>query len=677
MGSLTNHDAADMAGIFSRDGLLAGRLAGYEHRPGQLAMAEAVAGVLAAGHESSWNQAAEASAAMLAVEAGTGIGKTLAYLVPAVMSGQKIVVSTGTLNLQEQILRKDIPFIREWLDPSLDALCVKGRQNYLCLHRYHQLRDDPQQGLFDQDFQGAELAEWLAETQTGDRAELPWLPDDAPLWHQLSCTTSQCLGIHCPEGGACFINRLRKRAAQARVLIVNHHLFFSDLALRRFGFAEVLPRYESVIFDEAHHIEDVATRYFGVSFSQYQLLDMVADIEKTVRQELGSGAGAVKTQQLARALAVGADGFATLFPRERGRFPLQAIIDDTAGWATELQRLLDLFTALAEQLEALIVRGEVWEGLLRRCEELAGNLRRIGLERQPAYVYWVERREKTIQLSASPIEVAGELRDCLYSSVRAIVFTSATLTTAGNFKYFTDRLGLPATTVTLSLPTPFDYAGRTLLVIPPPRFPEPAAADFGPQARQRMLDILLLAKGRALVLFTSLAAMRAAHEFLAVRLPYNILVQGTAGKQGLLEAFRADTHSVLLAVASFWEGVDVPGEALSCVIIDKLPFEVPNDPVIMARMDAVREQGGNPFFDFQVPRAILTLRQGVGRLMRKATDSGLLALLDTRLSTKGYGRLFMQSLPPSPVTRNLEDVARFWATMDVARPPAALSNHSV
>ena len=670
--SSLNHSAA-VAEIFGPDGVLARQLPGYEHRPGQLAMAQAVAGVLAAGSEADWNKAALGSATMLAAEAGTGIGKTLAYLVPAVLSGQKVIVSTGTLNLQEQILRKEVPFIKEYLDSGLDAICVKGRQNYLCLHRYNQLLADPQQGLFGERW-GARLAEWVGETKTGDRGELFWLPDDAPLWQQLSCSTGQCLGMHCPEGNDCFINRLRKRAAKARLLIVNHHLFFSDLALRRFGFAEVLPRYESVIFDEAHHLEDVATRYFGMSFSQYQLIDMLSDIEKTAQGELDAPA-ATKTMQLARALGSGADRLLALFPKERGRFPLQNIIKSLSDWPGEVEEILILFGALAEHLETLTVHGEVWEGLRRRCTELAESLQRVGLEQNSAFVYWAERRERTIMISASPIEVAGELQASLYSTVRSIVFTSATLTTAGNFNYFSERLGLPAEAETLSLPTPFDYGGQTLFYMPPKDFPPPAVAAYGRQARERMLDLLLAAGGRALVLFTSLSAMRAAHEFLADRLSYPLLVQGSAPRQALLEDFQADTHSVLLAVASFWEGVDVPGEALSCVmdvigealslvVIDKLPFEVPSDPVIMARMDAVRAQGGNPFFDFQVPRAILTLRQGVGRLMRKGTDRGAIAVLDVRLSTKSYGRLFMQSLPPSPVTRDLSDITRFFTGDD-------------
>ncbi len=649
----------NMDEVFGPTGLLADRMNGYDFRPGQLAMADAVAEILQGGCEPDWNSGTNGQGAMLAVEAGTGIGKTLAYLVPAILSGQKIIVSTGTLNLQEQILTKEIPFVKEHIAPRLSVLCVKGRQNYLCKYRWQQFIADPQQALFVESDRRALLMEWAAETEFGDRAELPWMSDDSHLWPLLSCPTSQCLGTHCPEARACFVNRLRQKAAKARILIVNHHLFFSDLALRRFGFAEVLPRYESVIFDEAHRLEEVATRYFGISFSQYQLLDLLQDVEKAARLQL-SGSKLTKMRQLTAALMIGVDRFASLFPRKRGRFPLNEWVDDLPEWPVELQALLDLFSGLGAYLESLAVLGEVWEGLLSRCEELAANLQRIALDQDSSHVYWGERREKAVSLAASPIDVAQELQGALYSEVRSLVFTSATLSTAGNFSYFTERLGLPSETKTMTLATPFDYTEKTLLYIPENNFPPPFAADFSKIAGQRILDLLLLTNGRALVLFTSFAGMRAVRDFLSGRLSFPMLVQGEAPKQVLLDEFQADTHSVLLAVASFWEGVDVPGEALSCVIIDKLPFEVPSDPVMMARMDAVREQGGNPFFDFQVPRAILTLRQGVGRLMRRASDRGVLALLDVRLVTKSYGRLFLRSLPPSPVVREIRQVADFF-----------------
>lgn len=654
---LPDNSGDPMGEIFGADGALALKLPGFEPRQGQLAMAAAVAAILSAGHGSDPYQ--PGPAAMLAVEAGTGIGKTLAYLIPAALSGQKVIVSTGTLNLQEQILTRDIPFIIRHIDPTLSALCVKGRQNYLCLRRWQQFITRPQASLFIDDHDRDKIIRWLADTETGDRAELNWLPDASPLWQQISSSTSQCLGMHCPESASCFVNQLRKRAARSRLLIVNHHLFFSDLALRRFGNAEVLPRYESVIFDEAHHLEDVATTYFGTSFSHYQVLDLAQDAEKAAAQELNGKQGQ-KIIQLARALLSQADRFLHIFPKDRGRFPLLDFIDASPSWAEEYQALSACLTALARELDALAPAGETWPALSRRTEELLIKLRIITEEQDSSHVYWYERREKTLALAATPIAIDHELQDSLYCQVRSIVFTSATLTTGGDFGYFLDRLGLPRETDTLSLPTPFDYAERTLLYIPDKGFPEPTSPLFQPKVQEELLEIITASGGRALLLFTSISAMRNAYSFLADRLTVPLLMQGRAPKQALLDEFTRDKASVLLAVASFWEGVDVPGESLSCVIIDKLPFEVPSDPVIMARINKIKEEGGNPFWDLQIPRAILALRQGVGRLMRASSDRGLLAIMDIRLFTKQYGRRFLNSLPDSPLTRSMAAVRLFF-----------------
>lgn len=600
-----------------------------------------------------------ASANILAVEAGTGIGKTLAYLVPAVLSGQRVIVSTNTLNLQEQIISKEIPFIQEHIAPFLSAMCVKGRQNYLCLHKWKQFAADPQARLFSADSEMLQIREWLEQTQTGDRAELEWLPDDSHLWRAISSSTNQCLGGHCPENAACFITSLRRQAAKTQLLIVNHHLFFSDLALRRFGHAEVLPRYEAVIFDEAHHLENIATQYFGNSFSNYQLTDLIQDIEKLAHSGL-TNQEKLKTIQLARALSTQTDLFMVIFPQERGRFHLLDFIHNTPSWQSELAILTDQTNILCRHLENLSQKGEAWAGLLNRCEKILYSLATFSEEMDDSSVYWYERREKTIVLSASPIDISEQLQECLYDQVRSVIFASATLTTGGTFDYFANRLGLPQDAATLALETPFDYSGRTLLYIPPNHFPEPAQKNFAQELHAMLYEIVKASQGRALLLFTSISAMQNAYSFLRDKLEMPMLLQGTAPKSSLLETFQQQTNSVLLAVASFWEGVDVPGEALSCVAIDKLPFEVPSDPVIMARINKIKDEGGNPFFDFQVPRAILALRQGLGRLMRTAKDRGLLAIMDVRLFTKGYGRNFLKSLPPSPISRSLDDVITFF-----------------
>jgi len=645
-----------VSAIFSpaEGGILAEKLPGYEARKSQFSMAMAIAEALEAN-----TFAATGRADLLAIEAGTGTGKTLAYLVPAILSGQKVVVSTNTLNLQDQILNKEIPFIKEHLAPELNALCVKGRQNYLCLYRWHQFVSAPQLPFLSDNDEIEQLTDWLEHTESGDRSELAWLSDSSPLWPAISATAGQCLGSHCPDLSRCFISQLRKKAGQAQLLIVNHHLFFSDLALRRFGHAEVLPRYESVIFDEAHHLESVATRYFGTTFSHFQVLDLVKDLETAAQSDL-LGREREGVRQSARALAKQVDLFADLFPRERGRFPLSGFSANFPGWQEERQRLSDQITSLCKQLEKTALLAESWQGMLRRAEELLLSFNLITEEESPSSVYWYERREKTVTISASPIDIAGELQEFLYAQNRNVIFTSATLTTGNTFTYFCNRLGLPANTPSLICETPFDYPRRSLLFVPASGFPEPADREFPSAAQKLMRDLVLAANGRTLLLFTSINAMRSAHDYLLAELPYPVLLQGDAPKAKLLEDFRTRTHSVLLAVASFWEGVDVPGEALSCVIIDKLPFEVPSDPVIMARMERIKSEGGNPFFDFQVPRAILALRQGVGRLLRSSKDRGILAICDVRLFSKQYGRLFLKSLPPSPVCRTLDRVESFF-----------------
>jgi ATP-dependent DNA helicase DinG len=645
-----------MEKVFGPGGILEQCLPGYEPRPDQARMAALVAAALSEAEDASDMLG---KARLLAVEAGTGTGKTLAYLIPSALSGRRVVISTNTLTLQDQIISKEIPFIIKHIVPDLSVLCVKGRQNYLCLYKWRQLEADVRSRLFTSDSEGDALLEWLGKTAFGDRAELGWLADNSPLWHSLSTPASQCLGSQCPEYSSCFITRLRQQAAKSRMLIVNHHLFFSDLNLRRFGNAEVLPRYDSVIFDEAHHLEKVASRYFGSSWSTTQTLDLVSDLEKISQQELRDQ-DAIKLIQTARAVHAQAEHFAALFPPERGRFPLADFIGRTPSWESERQTLTDIMQVLADAIEPHAITAEIFNGLLRRAEELLGTFLAVTDSADSSRVYWYERRERSLQVSSTPIEMTEILRQSLYSEVRCAVFTSATLATGGDFQYFLHRMGLPPETETAAIDSPYDYAAKTLLYIPDKSFPQPQDREYPQRVAGAIRDLLSMSDGRALVLFTSLNAMHNAYQDLAGTLPWPMHLQGSAPKAALLEAFRADTHSVLFAVASFWEGIDVAGESLSCVIIDKLPFEVPSDPVIMAQINQIREQGGNPFNTFQVPRAILTLRQGFGRLLRSGSDSGVVAILDTRLFSKSYGKMFMKCLPPSPLTRELADVQTFF-----------------
>ncbi len=656
----------DLHDIFKADGVLSGGLVNFEPRQGQRSMAEAIASVLYPVIDEDFP---EPSTRMLVVEAETGIGKTLAYLIPAVLSGKRVVVSTATLNLQDQIIEKDIPLVVGIFGEDIPTLCLKGRQNYLCLYRWYQYRSNPQLSLFAEPWV-EKIDTWLQTTATGDRTELDWLGEKSAFWPKVSCHSNQCLGGECPESVGCFINQLRKQAGSCRILVVNHHLFFSDLALRKAGFGEVLPRYEAVIFDEAHHLENVASSFFGKSFSQYQLVDLLSDIELQAKAELPSGL-AERLLPLQSGLKQRADAFMHIFPPHLGRYHLEPLIEQISreAWCQEVELLSTGMTGLIDCLKTMDGQGEGWLHLAGRASELNCTLREIALfdsNKNEKYVYWYEKRERSVALSATPVKVADELREHLYSSVNACVLTSATLSSGGSFAYIKERLGLGDAAECRQFMSPFDYRNRTLLYIPEAGFPEPASEEFITDVAPRILDILKLSEGRALILCTSYKGMDALAAFLEMRLDYPILVQATASRNSLLRRFRAETHSVLLATASFWEGVDVVGEALSCVIIDKLPFEVPSDPVIQARIARIKDEGGNPFFDFQVPRAILALRQGFGRLMRSSADRGVIAIMDVRLFTKGYGRIFLKSLPPSPVTRNLADIAAFFQEADNA-----------
>ncbi len=642
--------------ILGKGGRLSSCLNGFEPRKGQLQMAEAVGDILRQGAEKN-----DERAALLLVEAETGIGKTLAYLVPAILSGQRIVISTATINLQDQILKKEIPLLEDIFEMYLPVLCVKGRQNYLCHYRWFQHRSTSGKTVVENKDE-KRIEEWLISTESGDRAELSWLPDRSPLWSKISAQSNQCLGGDCPELSLCFVNRLRKQAGSASILIVNHHLFFSDLALRQAGYGEILPRYQSVVFDEAHHLEDVATNFFGKHFSHYQLLDLIGDLSHQAENDF-SKSKAVPLVSYGQALKQRLEQFVALFPVRKGRYPLKPMIDTVSNWQEIYDNLVAGIEELSRKCQELQTHGEIWTLYADRAYKLQKNLQYIaGVKDNGSgyYIYWYERRERTVNLSATPVQIAEELDTCLFNSVQSCVMTSATLTTGGDFKYIRKQLGIGDTSKTLHLHSPFDYKERTLLYIPGKGFPEPAASGYDAALCDRMYELLKISKGRALVLFTSIRAMNMVADFLIGRFDYPVLVQGTASRHALLDQFRETTDSVLLAVASFWEGVDVSGESLSCVLIDKLPFEVPSDPVIQARMKAVEADGGKPFFQFQIPRAILALRQGVGRLMRASSDRGLIAIMDVRLYSKGYGRAFRSSLPPSPVVRELEDVVRFF-----------------
>lgn len=658
-----------VADIFGRGGRLASCLQKFEPRSGQSHMAEAVMTVLLGQHK---EEQGDLKARVLMVEAETGIGKTLAYLIPAILSGKRVVVSTATLNLQDQIINKDLPLVEKVVDQKISALCIKGRENYLCHYRWYQYCSNPQLSLVDDPWV-AQIDNWLKKTETGDRAELDWLSKKTGFWSKISAQSKHCLGADCPEATSCFINQLRKKAGSSQVLIVNHHLFFSDLTLKKAGYGELMPRYEAVIFDEAHHVENTASAFFGNSFSQYQVIDLLGDVERLVTVELPQDLADSVLPSLT-VLKMHLEAFSRTFPQKTGRFFLQSLITDITqkAWREEIEKLSSSIADLADQLKACSHFGENWNVLAKRAEELNQKLREIGLffdHDDHSFVHWYEKRERAIIISATPIEVAAELRENLYSSVDCCILTSATLSSGGSFSYIKERLGLDEDAHFLQFSSPFDYQNRALVYVPEATFPDPGSAHFHDLLGARVLEILKLSEGRALVLCTSFRGMDLLATFLLNSCDFQVLVQGSASRSSLLKSFREETHSVLLAVASFWEGIDVVGESLSCLIIEKLPFEVPSDPVIQARIERIKESGGKPFFDFQVPRAILTLRQGVGRLMRSVSDRGVIAIMDVRLFSKGYGRIFMKSLPPAPISRELIDIEHFYTVTDAANPP--------
>ena len=633
---------------FARDGALAGALPSFETRDSQRDMAVAAAEVFESG-------------GVLLAEAGTGTGKTLAYLVPAILSRHRVLVSTGTKQLQDQIYYKDLPALREALEVDFTATYMKGRGNYLCLHRFDVYRTGDDLRTSVDDGYVESIAEWARQTETGDRAEIEDLPDALPFWGEIAATSENCIGTDCPQHQECFVTRMRQRAAESDLVIVNHHLLCADAAVRQSAYGEVIPTCTYAVIDEAHQLEDIVTQYFGISVSSHRLERLVGDGRRFVDRNLGDDAD---TTDAFRKALDRVEHRATLFfgaiqvhlpSTDRTRLDI-ATLEPVAEPG---RRLASTLRALEATVELATQASEDIRSLGRRAGELSEQVDFVLGADDEGFVYFLERQGRRLFLHASPVDVSAIIREVLLKHMQATILTSATLAVDGSFDYQRTRLGIHDS-VELRLASEFDYAEQTVLYLPK-RMPEPRAPDFTSAAAEHICAVLDATRGRAFVLFTSYANLNEVHRLIEHTIPFPLFVQGTAPRSVLLRNFRATPNAVLLGTSSFWQGVDVAGETLSCVIIDKLPFAPPGDPITAARIESIAKLGGNPFDEYQVPLAILTLLQGLGRLIRHGQDRGVLSILDPRLLTKGYGRRFLASLPPTSIVREIDQVEQFLA----------------
>lgn len=683
--------------ILGPQGLLSRTLPRYEFRPQQLQMAQAIERALMQRH-------------VLIVEAATGTGKTLAYLAPALTSGKRVVVSTGTKALQEQLFFKDIPFLTQHWPTKFKAVLLKGRRNYLCKWRMDDMLLNPRfRGPHDAKH-WERVIQWARTTETGDRAEIPGLPDEYATWADLSISSEGCQGSKCKHYETCYVTQARRKAQEAEIIVVNHHLFFADMALKENSFAEILPEYDAVIFDEAHHLEDVASAYFGMQLSNYRLSELLSDIRQALERE--DAVDADIERDLKSINVAGTSLFTLLaFGLYEGRYPLKGVLE--GGQRLKLEeahrQLAASLTDLERELRRFHQKVETAERLGQRASELKFELDAVMKAEDERYTYFLEIKDRGVFIQAAPIDLAEIFQRRLLKTHSTLVFTSATLSTNEDFNYFKKRMGLlpptikkpkataqteeaqaqttpkveseapskeesrlaseaksqPAPTDELLLEPVFDYASQCLLYIPK-RLPPPNDPAFMDGVIQIIEYLVGITDGKAFVLFTSYANMNTAYEALAPKLTQTVFKQGDRPKSELLKAFKADTHSVLFATSSFWEGVDVEGESLQLVIIDKLPFASPGDPLIKARMELLESRGGNSFMELSVPSAALTLKQGFGRLIRSREDIGIVAILDSRIATKRYGSYFIKTLPPAPVVWNAAEVKQWWAQRQAA-----------
>ncbi|MDB2705112.1 ATP-dependent DNA helicase [Pseudomonadota bacterium] len=630
----------EMENVFSQGGQLAQHIDGYAPRQQQLEMAQAIEKALAESN-------------VLVAEAGTGTGKTYAYLAPAILSGQTIFISTGTKNLQDQLFNKDLPMLRKALSIPFRAALLKGRSNYLCHYRLEMAQGDPLQKPHYATLQS--LAEWVGITKTGDVSESDLLEDNSPLWSKVTSTIDNCLGQECPNSAECFVSEARKKAQESGIVVINHHLLMSDMALKASGQGEILPSADAYIIDEAHQLPEIATQFLGTRMSSHQIQELCRDSIREMLEEADDMAKirdyADKTESSMRSLRL------SLGDKEQ-RSPWN-LVNDKLGVKGKLNSLMSDLEELAGQLEIAAERSKGLEQCHSRCNELIDTLELFQQQNNDDNkVLWVDIRQSGFVLHATPQEVSQYFQKWMDEKPTAWIFTSATLAVAGKFNNFNNQLGI-ADSETSIWPSPFDYKKQSLLYMP--AIPvEPNHDDYTTYIAKVAQDVIRHSEGRTFLLFTSYRAMHSVAELLKEMDDYPLMVQGTASKSTLLEEFKTHGNAVLLGTNSFWEGVDVRGEALSCVLIDKIPFASPGDPVLQARIDGLREQGGNPFSSIQIPSAVIQLKQGIGRLIRDPNDYGVLVLCDPRFLTKPYGKLFLRSLPAMPITQNIDDVDQFF-----------------
>ncbi len=636
----------DLDSIFSGDGALAHAVADFRVREGQIEMARAVA-------------AAIDKTSVLIAEAGTGTGKTFAYLVPALLSGGKVIISTGTKNLQDQLFDRDIQVVRQALKVPVTVALLKGRANYVCHYHVERAQHEGRFPTREDARYLPVIASFAQNSASGDKSDLPAVPENAAIWSYVTSTRENCLGSECAHYAKCFVMEARKQALAADVVVVNHHLFFADVVLRDEGVSELLPASNTIIFDEAHQLPETASLFFGQTVSTAQLIELARD---TRIEAAAASKDFAALPDAAHALDKAARDLRLAFREDSGRFPFQALARNRE-FEPALRTLCDKLDGLAAVLEAQAERGEGIEKCRQRAQVLAANLRRWREHEDPEFVRWLELFSHALHLNATPLSIAEIFQGQINDRARSWIFTSATLSVGGDFSHYCAQMGL-AEAQAQSWESPFDYSSQALLYVPK-GMPEPNTPDYTPAVVAAAQPALEASGGRAFMLFTSLRAMREGHAllrdaFARRKLEFPLLMQGEGSRTELLERFRRLGNAVLVGSQSFWEGVDVRGEALSLVVIDKLPFASPDDPLLAARIERINRDGRNAFVEFQLPQAVITLKQGAGRLIRDETDRGVLMICDPRLFSKGYGKRILRSLPPMKGTREVAEVIAFF-----------------